>query len=40
MVPDLITFSTLAKGYIKNKQTNKAYELINEMKKFKIKPDE
>lgn len=32
MRPDLITFSTLAKGYIKSKMTVKAFELIKEMK--------
>jgi len=31
--PDLITFSTLAKGYIKAKKTEKAFELIREMQK-------
>lgn len=38
--PDIIAFSTLIKGYIKQKDLSKPIQLLKIMEKFNIKPDE
>jgi pentatricopeptide repeat protein len=38
--PDLITFSTMIKGYCKGRQIEKALSLLQDMEKAQIKPDE
>jgi len=38
--PDLITYSTLIKGFCKNKNIDDAFKILNEMKFNKIEADE
>lgn len=38
--PDLITYSTLIKGFCKDKNIDAAFKILNEMKLNKIEPDE
>lgn len=38
--PDLITFSTLIKGFCKERSIDQAFKVLNEMKRCKIEPDE
>jgi len=38
--PDIISFSTLIKGYIKERDLHRAVELLNDMLRKKVKPDE
>lgn len=38
--PDLITFSTLLKGYCRKGDADRAKELVNSMMRMSIQPDE
>lgn len=38
--PDLITYSTLIKGFCRDKNIESAFKILNEMKKCGILPDE
>lgn len=38
--PDLITFSTLIKGFCKDRNIDAAFKVLNEMKRANIEPDE